>query len=335
MRRPAGLALRLLVSAALVAAFAVWIDLRSALRPIPRSGWPAIAIMFLVANLDRWVMSYKWRILLRAKAIDVPFAAILRGYYVGTFWGVFLPTSLGGDAVRAFGVAGRSDRARDVVSSIVLERVLGLVATFLVAIASLFALAALAGSSEWRVAALALVAPFAIVVGAVLLSFQGGFTARFARRLGLRREGIAGAIAELHDSYRAYRHHRGAIARFLLWSIAEQYVPVVCVLLVARALDWRLPAVAFAVLVPIIMALSKLPVSLDGFGVREGLYAYFFSFLGVPAADAFRLGLVSHVLAIASLLPMFFYCSFWLRPASRAAGSTAEKGACRRRSAIP
>ncbi len=46
----------------------------------------------------------------------------------------------------------------------------------------------------------------------------------------------------------------------------------------------------------LILALFKKPISVDGFGRSEGIYVYFFSFLGVPAAEAFLLGFVAHLL---------------------------------------
>ena len=59
------------------------------------------------------------------------------------------------------------------------------------------------------------------------------------------------------------------------------------------------------------MTLTKLPISLDGYGVREGLYVYLFALVGVSNSDAFVVGLVSHVIANLSLLPGFFYSSFF------------------------
>ena len=117
-------------------------------------------------------------------------------------------------------------------------------------------------------------------------------------------------MTRLYGSYHEYRNHHGALLRFIAWSALEQCVPIICVYLAADALGRDVPFLPLVIFVPLIMTLTKIPISLDGYGVREGLYVYLFALVGVSNTDAFVIGLVSHVIANLSLLPGFFYSSY-------------------------
>ncbi len=77
-------------------------DVKLVLRHISQNGWMYLLLSVLIMNLDRFLMSYKWSILLKARNIPYSFAELVRGYYIGTVWGSVLPGTVGGDVVRAF-----------------------------------------------------------------------------------------------------------------------------------------------------------------------------------------------------------------------------------------
>lgn len=308
--------LRLVISLLLVAFFAYSADIRTLFRPIAPIGWVYLGLMFLLVNLDRILMSYKWNILLTAKGIILPFVEVVRGYYIGTFWGTFLPTTVGGDVVRAYRVAGQTNSKKDIVSSVVLERVLGIIASFLMGFSSVILFIMFVDASNWKIVA-SLIISFLVFLSLVLLSFNIHLIRWFDKRFLFHRQGMIGKLTQVYDSYHSYRQHHGAMLRFLLWSLLEHCSPIICTFLVSQALKLDIPWWSFFIFIPVIMALSKVPVSIDGFGVREGLYVFFFSFVGIPGSDAFLLGFVSHILGIVSVLPGFFYYSFFLTPPAK------------------
>lgn len=304
------LCFRLLASTALAAALLASIDVRGALRPIPRVGWIDIALMALLTNADRWLMSYKWNLLLRARSIEARFSSVIRSYYVGTLWGMFLPTAIGGDVVRSLSLRPGSRRMGEVLSSIVLERALGLASSLCLGIVAALALPLVIDHpSENRIAALLLV-PLVAVFAALVLSFSELPTRRLRGPTSILPEGTRARLGEVVRSYRLYGRDRALLGRFFLWSLAEQCIPAVCVFLVARAIGTEARFVEVLTFVPLIMIPSRLPISLDGFGVREGLFVYFFGLAGVPAGEALRLGFLSHVLGLIALFPGFL--AAWL-----------------------
>src|SRR5262245_65309027 len=74
-----------------------------------------------------WLGLYtlKWRLVLRAIGVEVPFARLIRQYLISLFFGNFLPTTIGGDVAKVY-YLGRDAGYVDVGASVVLDRFLGL-----------------------------------------------------------------------------------------------------------------------------------------------------------------------------------------------------------------
>ena len=89
----------------------------------------------LLVLVDRVLMAYRWIVLLYTldPADRPPLADILRIFFVSTFLGTFLP-SVGGDAVRAYGIAKLNMRGGDAVASVFMDRMLGIASLLLMAL---------------------------------------------------------------------------------------------------------------------------------------------------------------------------------------------------------
>jgi uncharacterized protein (TIRG00374 family) len=307
----------------LVLAFAYSLDVKEAIRPINHVGWLYISAAMLLSNVDRMLMAYKWNILLRAKGIIVPFYQVIRSYYLGTFWGTFLPASVGGDIVRGYQLAAQTKSTMNVVSSIIIERMLGVLATLLVGGLGATLFVFNINRTDWTLMVSILsVLCVCSILGA--LSFNATLLRAVKQLIPSRMSRWAAFFDQFHDSYQTYAKCPGALLRFALWSVLEQFIPIICVFCIAQALGLSASIWAFVMFVPIILALSRIPVAIDGFGIREGLYVYFFSLIGMATSKAFILGFLSHVVGILALLPAFYYFACYF-PSPAAAGTSLSR----------
>jgi hypothetical protein len=304
---------------ALIAYFISAIDFKGTLKPVNSTGWLYLGLTGMLANVDRFLMAYKWNILLTAKGIVLGFAEVIRSYYVGTFWGTFLPSGVGGDVVRAYRVSAQNGSTEEVISSIMVERLLGMIATFTLALVGLICFGFIFAHMMWPLF-LGVAAICAVAVLFLFVSFHARWSGWLSTSGVLQKHSWATRIARVWGAYLRYRQQPGALVIFFLLSLGEQGFPIVSSLFVARALDLTLPMWSFFVLVPIIFALSRIPISVNGFGVREGLYMLFFSYVGLSGSEAFVLGLLTHLVVIASILPGFFYASFYVQSPAMARG---------------
>src|SRR4051812_44435351 len=128
LRRAAGSWwLRVLVTAALLAIVAAQIDW-SLLQSRARHGHPGgfvLAVVLVVAAL--LAGAWRWRLLLEAAEAHLPVGQLLRVYAVSTFSSTFLPTSVGGAGARALLVVRRGPLLPRVITTIVVDRIGGLV----------------------------------------------------------------------------------------------------------------------------------------------------------------------------------------------------------------
>jgi glycosyltransferase 2 family protein len=302
--------LQVVVSVGLLAVLLRWIDPSGLGTALAGADWTLLGLALILVTANRVLMAVKWNLLLHAKGIVIPWTTATRVYYTSTFLGLFLPPTVGGDVVRAWLVRRSDDRVPDIVSSILVERLLGLVALaiFGVAAAALFPLMQRGG--EVDAMGLLFVAGGAAVAAGIALAFS--FTAtceRIVLAVTARLEGVrlvgrfARTLGKIYSSYRGYRTCRGALAIFFALTMLENAMPVVRAWIVALALGAWVPPAYFFVIVPLELVLIRIPISFDGFGIREGLFVYFLALVGIPESLGFAVGLANHVLFLVAVLP--------------------------------
>ncbi|MBZ0268365.1 flippase-like domain-containing protein [bacterium] len=302
--------LQIVVSVALLGVLLKWIDPSGLGTALAGADWTLLGLALVLVTANRVLMAVKWNLLLAAKGIDIPWTTATRVYYTSTFLGLFLPPTVGGDVVRAYLVRRNDDRVPDIVSSILVERLLGLVALaiFGVAAAALFPL--MMGQGDVDAMGLLLIAGGAAVAAGIALAFS--FTAtceRIVLAVTARLEGarfvgrIAKTLGKIYGSYREYRTCRGTLAIFFALTMLENAMPVVRAWIVALALGAWVPPAYFFVIVPLELVLIRIPVSFDGFGIREGLFVYFLGLVGISESLGFAVGLANHVLFLVAVLP--------------------------------
>ena len=295
---------RALGSAALLAVVAWMMDWRQFAALVTRVDPVWIAVVLAVMHADRVFMASKWWLLARGAGMSIPALVAVKAYYVGSFWGCVLPTSLGADVIRVSWLTRRGADVSAVAGSVVVERVLGALAQ---AAAGLVALGLLLFASSGRVMAAPLTTALvvfagmaAIVAGTVLARWPYQLLGRLTvSRRWARLQRLVASMAGAIEGFR----RRPLLATFLLLSVLQQAFPVAANFCVARALSIPLSLSSLIVGIPIILAISRAPLPLNDYGVKEALYATVFSFAGVSLTDAVAMSLVDRALLVAAILP--------------------------------
>jgi uncharacterized membrane protein YbhN (UPF0104 family) len=293
-RKRVWLLARLAVSAALIGWLFRRVDARAVARQIGEIGVGTVAAILALQFLNTGLKSYKWQRLLDADGIHIAHSTAFASYLVSTFFSLFLPSSIGGDAVRAVDGARRSGRAVATVTSVIADRVLGFAAIGIVGLLALCAgsASALDGELRWGGAAL-----YAAVLAAsgVLLA---GWPLRVAHTLGLSRwprlERPLVSVAESLGSYRK----SGRLGELLLLSIAAQVIVVVAVYVIGRSLGMAVSLWYFLVIVPLVGLVESVPVSIYGIGLRDVSYVYLLGLVGVSKPQALSLSVLYVVLTV-------------------------------------
>lgn len=211
MKKSAKTWLRLGISAGLLLVLLLFfVDLGQAWRAVAGASWEYLLLLLVAMTLDRCLMSYKWRLLLVSQGYQAGHGEALKAYYLATFAGCFLPSTLGADAVRV-GLFARPERpSQAVAASIFLERALGFVAAALAAVVGLVLLAGI--STELPAGFFYLsFGLLAVATLAVVLSFSA-WAERLhgqAERRWRERSRLLAWVLDFVKAYHQYRRQRG------------------------------------------------------------------------------------------------------------------------------
>ena len=297
--RHAGLALRLTVTIGLLAVLLVFVaDPRELVARMLTIGPTALALAVVLAAADRFLMAYKWRLLLRARGLRCDLWTAVRSYFASSLVGLVLPVTVGADAIRVLTL--RHVGILEVTASIVIERLLGAIAMVSVALASCLLLAATVAGvpveelSAWLVVVLVGITLF--FVGSLLAAAQWTSTGSVS----------TSTFRKVTEAYGRYREHPAVLASFYVLSVVESLIAAVITYVVALGIGLEIPLYVLIATVPIALASARLPVSLGGFGVQEASFVYLGGLVGIVATDALSVMLLLEFAMLIALLPSAF-----------------------------
>jgi uncharacterized protein (TIRG00374 family) len=294
---------RLAVTAVLVAAVTWRLDLGEVAARAARADPAWLAGAFAVVLAAVAVSAWKWGLILAARGHPLPYVRLVRHYLVGLFFNNVLPTTVGGDAVRAWETARDVGDAPEGVGSVVTER---LVASAALGVTALLGVPFVDATPRLVLGVAAFLAVDVALVAAFLAPRVAERVAAslLPRRLDRAREGASSVVRAVRGTLRM----RGLVARVFVVSIAFQVLVAAVNACLFAAMGLPPSLARCVVYTPMIFTLTMVPVSLSGFGVREAAYAFFFGQAGVARADAVAASLLFFaVVAIASLpgAPLF------------------------------
>ena len=293
MKRPQlGLILRLLTAVVLLTALFLIID-RDALLATFLTVDPALYFLGLAAfvgTILTWTL--RWHLLMRAAGEVITYDKSLATLTIGMFFSMFLPTVVGTDLGRVYEL-GRDDSYRKsiLISTVLLDRLMGLMTISLMALLGLAAGSQFAGNQGVNLT----------VIGTLIVLF-GGWVLVFNKRAEKLIFRIIDSLPlvkrfsiNLHKVYSAvdglYRQPR-LIAQAGSVSIVNSLCTILATLLAARSIGVNISPLYFFIFMPIIWIIITIPISLSGLGVREGAFIFFFSQIGVTNSDAVAISLL-------------------------------------------
>ena len=237
-------------------------------------------VLFILTNV---LVAIRLKYVLGVQRIWIGFWKVFYYNAVGLFFNLFMPSSLGGDVVKAYYLSKASGSKLHSISCVLVDRLLGLVAVVVVAI-----IACTRMFSDQRL--IWIVAVFALVFFTSILTL-------FSRRLSKRfqfftvlipTQGLKEKADKFYQTILEFRGALPTVALCIFISLIVQVLTIGIGFLVAQSLGMNVPFTVFMFVFPITGLISMLP-SLGGFGVREFSLTHFLSSYGAESAAAFAL----------------------------------------------
>ena len=289
---------RVAASLGLLALVASQVDFGSARSRIAHGDRAAFALGCVCMVGVLVVGAVRWWILLRAAGVEPRLRYAARAFAIGTFSNTFLPTSIGGDAARAWAVAPPGRGLVESLTTVVVDRLLALLGMMIVAWGGLAADAGGVPRRAWALLAWITAGAIACVV-VVVVAHRLRSLRWLAARLPPRVEDLSSRIG---TALGVYRRRPRVLALSLALSVAMQLLLVANVYLTARSVSVDVPFAVVAVVLALVVLITLLPISIAGLGLREGAFVVLLAPLGIGTTDATLVSvLVTTVLTVVSL----------------------------------
>jgi uncharacterized membrane protein YbhN (UPF0104 family) len=242
----------------------------------------ALALYGLMILASTW----RWGVLLTAQNIRLPFRTLTSSFLVATFFNNFLPSNIGGDVVRVADTAPAAGSRTLATTIVLLDRGLGLLGLVLIA-----AIGATAGSrlvDGGPVAPVILWSGFGIaaVLAMPALLRPHTFVRIFHPLRLLHRTWVDARLARMTQALSQFGRAPGALVACFGGAVVVQAVLVAFYVAIAQSLRVPIGFTELAVIVPISFIVQMVPLSMNGFGVREATFGFYFSRLGLPLESA-------------------------------------------------
>ncbi|WP_456618191.1 MULTISPECIES: lysylphosphatidylglycerol synthase transmembrane domain-containing protein [unclassified Bradyrhizobium] len=262
----------------------------------------ALAVLLLFAQT--FVLCHRWILILRAMSVSLAWLAGWRILIVSTFFNQVLPA--GGDAVRIWMLRRHGVQWSQTLSSIVADRFVGLLGLGLVILAGMPFLLARVGESSLLFAIIGVIA--AGCFGTIALVTLDRWSPRAIAAL-------PGRVFQFAMLVRAPLLAAEGRGMLIASAVIIHLITVAACYVLAIGMEAKLSALDAFVLVPLVILSSAVPISIGGWGVREGAMVAALGLGGIASDKALA---ISVLLGLGALIVGLFGGLVWLVAPERA-----------------
>lgn len=295
--------LKLAISLALIAIVLRAFDVRGVSSYLTRVDAATLVLVVAIALAVAPLHAARWLAVLHANGSRLSFKTALQIVLIGHFFNQALPSSVGGDAVRVWCAYRAGVPFRAGLNTVLIDRAYSLFALLLLTACGLPWLFDLVGDAAARWA-------LSTVVVAGMAGFAAFLALRGLPRIVTRLRLVRALLALSQLGRNVMSAWRPALVT-LLASMVSFSAFALIVYLLARAMQLDASLAACLLLVPPVVLVSVLPISIAGWGVREGAMVVAFGFISVPANGAFAVSVMFGLTIAAASLPgaLFWWMS--------------------------
>jgi len=249
------------------------IDYSATLRHL-RDITPLTAIAgVLILSAAVAIATARWSIVLRSMGRSCTGWNLFRFNLIGQFFNQALPSTIGGDGVRLWLLYQHGCTFAEAFNSVLIDRMAGFI---VLALMSLYGLPTLT-ERMFAIPPAETITAVVVVSTALLLAFYGLARARTA----IARFRAGRFVAQIVTDLMFLAGHPRDAANIAALSIGTQAAAFLLIWLILRDLGADVSIVGVMIVAPVVMLLLVLPVSIAGWGLREGLFVVGFGLLNV------------------------------------------------------
>ncbi len=262
------------------------VDFETIINSIQSAKWEVLVIAFSLHFVGFYLSALRWRLLLTTQGVKPQVSYLIRSNLIATFFNQFLPSTIGGDSVRAYDSWRLGKNKANAISVIFIDRFLGILVLLLFASITVFFADPITSKVPflhvWIIGS-GLLALFAILFmffpNKKIFEPLNKIPISFVKKINQK-------ILKLADSFWQFRNHKKVLFKAFLISIFLQANVVLYYYLISHSLIFGISFVYFFLMVPLSIFIMMLPISINGIGLRENIFFLFLSNFSIHASDA-------------------------------------------------
>ena len=282
--------LRISISLALLIFLFKQVDSASLLEIIKKANKPILYFSFLITFFGYFFCFLRWKMLLDAAEIKLPQKRLVSAFSGGIFFNMFLPSTIGGDFVRSADIGYHSKKTGTVVATVLLDRLSGFAGMIAVALAALVLGHAIIKDQRIIFAIGILTALLSLIMLLIFNDSAYGFLKKFFS--SIRQVKILSGMQSVLQEMHGFKDHKFVVIKNLLLSIAIQSIGPITTYMIAVSFHLEVNILYFFLFVPIISAVTLIPISIGGLGVRDYMTILLFTHMGISKHFAFAFSLL-------------------------------------------
>lgn len=270
-----------------------YIDFNELKNVLAKSHGGTILIALLLQLASTYLAAYRWRAISKLLVFREKLSFYVNSYFKGAFFNQVLPSSIGGDAVRIIDLTRKGYEKKDAFYGVFVDRVVGLVGLLVL---NLVASILFFGTFE---------KDFSLLV--IFISASG--IAGFALLFHLDKITFLSKYKGLDLFYRLARRLNTLYAdRTLLYkhisiSVCVHLLSVLVIFALADSININMSIQTFLIAVPPVFLLTIIPISLAGWGIREGAMIGVFMLVGADETSILAMSILYGILLIIASFP--------------------------------
>lgn len=259
------------------------VDLNKAMDVAMQADRGYLALAVLLSLSSTILNAHRWKVLASAVGLDKSLFKLVQYCFVGLFFNLFLPSTVGGDFSRCYYLSKGTGKYVNAFYSVLADRTVGIAVLFLFATVGIL-LGPGGNGLPWQLKAPIFAGAFFVFC---IVPFMPQLTNKFL--------GPENWIARQFNNSCAqvYWGNKPLIATALLLTVIMQVIVVLCHVFVGLSLGLTsIPLWYYFVFYPSVAVLGFVTPSFNGIGIREWAYTYFLTMQGVDNAHALTFAMI-------------------------------------------
>jgi len=281
---------KIVISGLVLAFLAYRVDVAQVIATFERLRLALVGIAVTLYVVGQLISAAKWGLIATALGFRRRYAEYVRFYFIGMFFNLVGPSTLGGDLVRALALGGGERRVM-ALNSVMFDRVSGLVVLVSIGLVALLAFPQYG-----------LPPGLARLTGVIVVILLGGWW-MLPRVLAVVLPATHRMRVFVEQDLAALWRDQRLLASVVIVSVSFHLVQVMGQYTLARGLGLAVPFSYCLIFHPAVSILAALPITVSGLGMREGGYVFFLHRIGVTSASALSFGLAWFGILVLGALP--------------------------------